>query len=519
MNHLNLRIKALADGASPGFDPAKVYTAVAWSGDTPDRSGEKFDASTFDLSVLATHPLPLLFGHDHQQIAGSIGRAWVENNDLMIEFTLADTELGAQMATLIASGALNCVSVGFIARGSDSGVSRELLEVSLCSVPMNPAAVITQRSLSSETPMSASLIRNKAEQQTYSVSRFLLGLSDPLAAKHAGFEFEVSRELARLSGKSSDAAMIPWAALSKKAAQDSTTTTSPDLGFSLSQPLTDSAMFLATAAATFKQSVAARAGVKFYSAPATSEYKIPRMVSTVSTDFVARDTALAESNAAFDTVSAKPHTVGGMTRIMRSALIDARPDMEQLILGELRKAISNSIDNAFIGEIISTNANAPKGMLALLTGSATDVGPVASAKDLLEMIRAMQAADDTGKLTLVSGAGFVQWATTSPVAAALNQTPLMSVEGQRIYGTECQVVTTAKLDVDKAGALTTTVPIILGQPEFAHLVTFGSGIEIAVNPYAAEDWARGSILTRTIADIDFLCTDLSRFSTGSVSLA
>jgi HK97 family phage prohead protease len=511
MNHFNLQIKSLAEGS-------KTYRAVAWSGAAPDRSGEQFDASTFDLSVLERHPLPLLFSHDHRQIAGTISRAWVEGSDLMIEFTLADTPLGNEMASLIASGALNTVSVGFIARGSDSGVSRELLEVSLVSIPMNAAAVITQRNFSGDTQMSAALIRSKSEQQNYSVSRFLLGLSDPMAAKAAGFEFEVSRELARLSGKSSDAAMLPWSALSRKAAQDSTTATNPDLGLSLSQPMTDSSMFLATAAATFKQSVAARAGVRFYSAPATSEYKIPRMVSTVKTDFVARDTALAETNATFDTVAATPKTVGGMTRIMRSALIDARPDMEQLILGELRKAISDSIDNAFLGQL-AANANAPKGMLQLLIGSATDVGAIATAKDLLEMIRGMQAADDTGKLALISGAGFTQWATTSPVAAALNQTPLMSVEGQRIYGTECSVITSAKLDVDSSGALSSVVPIILGQMDFAHLVTFGAGIEVAVNPYAAEDWARGSILTRSLADIDFLCTDLSRFSTGSVSLA
>jgi HK97 family phage major capsid protein/HK97 family phage prohead protease len=513
MNYLNLQVKAAAAGA-------KLYRAIAWSGNEPDRSGEQFDPRTFDLSAIERHPLPLLFGHDHQKIAGSITRAWLDNNNLMIEFSLASTDLGNQMATLIAEGSLSCVSVGFIAREAQNGVtSRELLEVSLVSVPMHQNAVITQRNFSGDTQMSVSLVRNKSEQQNYSVSRFLLGLSDPLAAKHAGFEFEVSRELARLSGKSSDAAMIPWSALSRKAAQETTTTASPDNGLSLAQPMTDSSMFMQTASSVFKQSVASRAGVKFYSAPATSEYKIPRMVSTVSTDFVARDTALAESNAQFDTVSAKPHTVGGMTRIMRSALIDARPDMESLILGELRKAISNSIDNAFLGQIVSTNANAPKGLLELLTGSATDVGAIADARALLEMIRAMQVNDDTGRLTLVSGAGFVQWATTSPVAAALNQTPLMSVEGQRIYGTECSVVTSAKLDVDSAGTISTTVPLILGQMEFAHMITFGSGIEVAVNPYAAEDWARGSILTRTIADIDFLVTDLSRFSTGSVSLA
>jgi hypothetical protein len=94
----------------------------------------------------------------------------------------------------------------------------------------------------------------------------------------------------------------------------------------------------------------------------------------------------------------------------------------------------------------------------------------------------------------------------------------MSVQGQQIYGADCRVVTTAKLDVDAAGVISPAVPVLLGQPEYCHMVTFGSGIEIAVNPYSSEDWNRGSILCRTLADVDFLLTDESRWSIGLVTL-
>jgi HK97 family phage prohead protease len=517
VNHLNLTIKANPTGA-------KTYTAVAWDGGITDRQGEKFSPDTFDLHVLQKHSLPLLFNHDSNKIVGAIDSAKVVDEKLMITFRLSETPLGQEMATLIAEQALNTCSVGFIARrGPDGTFVRELVEVSLTPTPANAGAVITQRSISSSSSgdinMSGpALIRSKSEQQNYSVSRFLLGLADPLQAKNSGFEFEVSRELARLSGKSSDAAMIPWSVLAKKS-QETTTTTSPDFGASLAQPLTDPAMFTIAASATFKSSVTARAGVQFHQAPATSEYKVPRMLSSVVTDFVARDTNLGESSATFDTISAFPKTAGGLVRILRSAIVDANPSMEALILAELRKSIADTIDNCFLGELSRTNLNRPKGMLEILSGGANDVGPIADGKALHAMIRKMQVADDSGKLTLISGNGFTSWAATQSAGASLSQTPLLSPDSGRIYGQDVTVVTTSKLDVNSSGAISDTVPLLLGQPQYCHLVQFGGGVEIGVNGYGTEDWARGSLLTRVLTDLDFITSDDSRWSIGSVSLA
>lgn len=510
---INLRIKS----ASGGFDPEKVYSAVAWASDVTDRQGEKFDASTFDLTVLQNHPLPLLFAHDHTKIAGSIDRAYLdERGDLVIDFKLADTALGREMATLIESGSLSAVSVGYLQREAGGSVKRELVEVSLVSVPANPGAIISRHyaELSGEKSMSGpALVRNKGEQQKYSVSRFLLGLADPMQAKHAGFEFEVSREIARKSGKP-DSAMIPWSILAKS--QDSLTPAASgaagDLGMSLASPVTDDSMFMAVAAATFKGSIAARAGINFHQAPSTSEYKVPRLVQSLKADWVARDTALGESDALFDTVSATPHTAGGLCRVMRSALLDCTPAMDAIVQAEIRKAVADAIDSAVIGG--SGNANAPQGLLDILTS----LGTLATGNDVLKMIRAAMVNDDQAQLKLISGHGFGVWASQQPLSASLNQTPLMQAGGFITGAPGVSVVTSAKLDVDATGAMASTVPVFLGDSRFAHLVVFG-GLEVATNPYAEADWNRGSILVRAIADVDFLVTDASRWSLAQATIA
>lgn len=506
---IELRIKS----AAGGYDPDKTYSAVAWASGVMDRQGEKFDARTFDLSVLADHPLPLLFGHDHSKIAGSISRAYIDKNgDLAIDFKLADTPLGREMATLIESGSLSAVSVGYLQREAGGSVRRELVEVSLVSVPANPKAIISRHfaDISGEKQMSGpALVRSKSEQQNYSVSRFLLGLADPMQAKHAGFEFEVSRELARKAGKP-DAAMIPWSILAKS--QDSITAGSPDAGMSLASPVVDDSMFMAVAAATFKGSIAAKAGINFHQAPSTSEYKIPRLVESLKADWVARDTALAESTAMFDTISATPHTVGGLCRVMRSALLDCTPAMDAIVQAEIRKAVSDAIDSSVIGG--TGNANAPKGLADLLTSQ----GALTNGGDVLKMIRAALVNDDSAQLKLISGHGFSVWASQQPLSASLNQTPLLNSQGFITGATSVNVVTSTKLDVDDTGAMASTVPVFLGDSRFAHIVVFGA-LEVGVNPYSEADWNRGSILVRAIADVDFQVTDISRWSRAEATIA
>jgi HK97 family phage prohead protease len=526
MNTLNFKIKSLDESVSSPDTP-KVYTAIAWDGGVVDRSGEQFDASTFDLAALERQgSLPILLNHDVNQICGALVRAYLDGNQLMIDFVLAG-DLGTQAAELIAAGALTAVSVGFLVRtAADGSTTRELIETSLVAVPANQNAVITSKNhelkgeiMTQATELGApAIVRNKATQENYSVGRFILGLADPIAAKNAGYEFELSREAAKLSGKSADTPIIPWGALVKTKAQN--TLTAPDsvgvdLGQSLGLPMTDASMFTTTTGALFKQTLADRLGVRTYVAPTTSEVRIPRIVRSLKPQYIARDTALPLSDAGFDTVTATPHTVGGLTTIARSALIDTNPAMQSIVMDELRKALNDIIDSTIINKIALPNA--PKGIRQILSGTDQDVGAIASGADLFEMIRTLSAKDESGKLAMLSGQGFFNWGMQQPVSASLNQVALFNASG--LHGYEwVKAVSSAKLDVDAAGDLLDVVDVILGNFEYSWLTMFGAGLEVAANPYGQNDWAAGAVTCRVIADTDFLVTDSTRFAMGQVTI-
>jgi hypothetical protein len=265
----------------------------------------------------------------------------------------------------------------------------------------------------------------------------------------------------------------------------------------------------------FKQTIADKLGVRTYIAPTTSEVRIPRIIRSLTPQYVARDTALPQSEAGFDTISAKPHTVGGLTTIARSALIDTNPAMQDIVMNELRKALNDIVDSTIINKLPLPNA--PKGIRQILTGTDSDVGAITTGAELFEMIRALSAKDDSGKLAMLSGQGFYNWGMQQPVSASLNQVALFNNSG--LHGYEwVRSISTSKLDVDASNELLTTLDVILGNFEYSWLTMFGAGMEVAANPYGQNDWAAGAVTCRVLADTDFLVTDASRFVMGQVTI-
>lgn len=95
-------------------------------------------------------PLPLLLGHDHRSIVGSVTQVHASNDGLRIEaHIVSGTKLADEAWQLVRQGALDSFSIGF--RGIErepiaSGwryTAWELLEVSLVAVPAVPSAKVT----------------------------------------------------------------------------------------------------------------------------------------------------------------------------------------------------------------------------------------------------------------------------------------------------------------------------------------------------------------------------------------
>lgn len=332
--------------------------------------------------------------------------------------------------------------------------------------------------------------------RVFSISRLLQGISDP-TFKDWGYEKEISQETARRSGKDSSAIMVPFGAFVQKAAQDSITAPSgtppTDLGQSLARPVNDESLFTITSDAFFKPSIGALLGVRQHTPPAGGFF-VPRLVNNVDLVWVARDADVPPTDARFDSVECKPHTLGGVVQVNRSALIDCRPLMDQLLLGQLQAAAVSGLDDALIGTNPATT-NAPTGLIL----KSVDGGAVTDLESLLALMRA--AEYQTGKApALAIGPMLRDFLTISAAGDALLAESAATVLNARI-------TPAVSVKLDTPAAAPTTSLILTGDFSGVHQVLFGAGIELMVNPYADSVYSKGAILLRVLVDADTLITD------------
>tara|TARA_A200000159_G_scaffold149412_1_gene157918 strand:+ start:264 stop:1067 length:804 start_codon:yes stop_codon:yes gene_type:complete len=138
--------------------PIKFVASTA----SPDRYGDVVDQKGWDLRAYNRNPV-VLFNHNPSQMPIGKGRAYVENDQLMleVEFDQKD-DMAKTIEQKVRDGYINAVSVGFqpsktIARSSlpsdhpyhgKSGSyfqASELLEVSIVTIPANNEATLSKQ--------------------------------------------------------------------------------------------------------------------------------------------------------------------------------------------------------------------------------------------------------------------------------------------------------------------------------------------------------------------------------------
>ena len=138
--------------------PIKFVASTA----SPDRYGDVVDQKGWDLSAYNRNPV-VLFNHNPSQMPIGKGKAYVENDQLMleVEFDQKD-EMAKTIEQKVRDGFINAVSVGFqpsktVSRSSlpsdhpyygKSGSyfqASELLEVSIVTIPANNEATLSKQ--------------------------------------------------------------------------------------------------------------------------------------------------------------------------------------------------------------------------------------------------------------------------------------------------------------------------------------------------------------------------------------
>lgn len=132
------------------------------SDNKPDRDGDIVDINGWDLKQYKKNPV-VLFGHKYSETpVARTKKVWIEDNKLMfdIEFPEASVSaIGDSLYKLYKGGFMTATSVGFVPNYEKieypkniKGAVRiireqELLEISLVSVPANPRALLSNKSI------------------------------------------------------------------------------------------------------------------------------------------------------------------------------------------------------------------------------------------------------------------------------------------------------------------------------------------------------------------------------------
>ena len=181
---------------------------------------------------------------------------------------------------------------------------------------------------------------SKKEKQEYSLFKMING---QLSGRweNATFERECSDEIAKRTGKAPQGMYVPTEIFARDLTQGTATAgghITPDThrGDLYIDALRDQATVLRAGATVFR-------GLK-------GDIKIPRLTTKGTVGFVAENSAVAETNQAFDQVTMTQRDLGGFVDISRQLMNNANPSIEQIVRNDMTQQIALKIDDvAFEG--------------------------------------------------------------------------------------------------------------------------------------------------------------------------
>lgn len=311
----------------------------------------------------------------------------------------------------------------------------------------------------------------------------------------AGFEREISQEVARRSGRKFQGIAVPDEVFAEKRtllAGSSAADLIPNVHRGdLFIDRLRSALVVGRLGATVLDNL-------------VGTVDIPKQTGSSAAQWVAEDGSLTETDASFDDVSLSPKTVGAMTSFSRRTLINAVPSIEQIVRNDLASVIASAIDyQALFG---TGTGNTPKG-IANTAGIATPTLATPSWQEILAAIASIQNKDaDLGNLG---------WAINPDAVAKLRGTVKAAGEGAgflmdqpgNLAGYAAQTTTAIPTAAD-------ATTVFFGAWSQL-LIGYWSGTDILVNPYETTAYAKGRVMVRAMRDVDVTVRHAESFAVAT----
>ncbi len=333
--------------------------------------------------------------------------------------------------------------------------------------------------------------------------------------KDAGFELEISNDIAKRTGKSTPGFYLPTNISFAKRAADYAAGAAATGGVLVATNLL---------AASFIEVLRNQSRVMSLGATMLSglvgNVDIPRRTSATTAYWVGEQTNVTNSAGAFDKVSLSPKTIGALSQIPRQMLMQGTPDIEMLVRADLVAQIALGIDLAALSG--SGTSSQPMGIanqsgIGAVVGGAN--GAAITIDHLIDMETLVMAANapenglaylanarTVGALKkLKSTTGEYLWVTTADMGRT-------GTPGE-INGYTVARSNQARSNLTK-GTGTNLSEIFFGA--WSELLIGEWGVlEIQPNPYAPSVSAQGGVEIRALQTIDLAVRHAQSFAVMS----
>jgi HK97 family phage major capsid protein/HK97 family phage prohead protease len=310
--------------------------------------------------------------------------------------------------------------------------------------------------------------------------------------REAGYEREVSDEIARQSGRTPKGFFAPASAWGQR-----NLIVGADADGGYLKP-TDhyGNEFIA---ALRGRLVTAGLGARILSG-LRGDISIPKLSAGVAAAFVGEGSAVAEVNQTFAAVTLAPKTLGAFTDISRKLMAQSDPSAEAIVRDDLLNAVAAKLEDVTIegsGSNEPTGITQTSGIGSVAIGTNGGAPTWASAINLVKEVEADNAAltDNLAYLTNPK----VKAKLASTAKGSGDSVMIMEAPWDRLYGYPMGITTHVPSDLTKGSTSGTCSAMIFG--DFSQLMMgFWSSPDVLVDPYTGG--SAGNTRVIVLQDVD-----------------
>lgn len=337
--------------------------------------------------------------------------------------------------------------------------------------------------------------RLDAELRSFSLVRAIAGVSG-LNVDWAR-ERELSAEVARRAGRPFQGIAVPLSVFHEPIERRVVTTGAPAGGPGANIIATDhlGAEFIDRLRAAL---VVRRLGARVLTG-LTGNVDIPRLKASAASAWVAENTAIPAGDQQFEKVSLTPKHVGAITEFSRNMLMQASPDIEQLVRADFAAILAEAVDKAAIN---GGGANEPTGILG--TAGIGDVaigangGPITWAT-VIDLIAEVEIDNAIGQGFLTNSK--VVKSARKTLRAANTDSVMVMNEPNALAGYPVASTNNVPSNLTKGTAVNVCSALIFGN--WADLILgYWSELDVLVNPYESTAYSKGNVQVRGMITMD-----------------